>query len=407
MTRDLPTPSPRLDRRCLLLAMMCSLGAHAHETAPEDGHALRPILTAGVRYLDAEAAWPAARLPGVLESGNLAAWETGLAEDYADIGLQADWRQWRALVKGSWHGPDGGNDFAVEQAWLRGHFEPAEGMKLAVRGGRMLVPFGRLNQEHAHNQDFGVQPLIFRAVTGEGWRDDGLEARWTGGTGWFAGGGVYAGDSFPGANASGPGAWMVNAGWERDTTMLMLSIARLEADGRPTRSARVIGHSHGQAVCHAPVANEVCLEGESLLGSVAVAWSSGQWPVAVAGEAWAKRETGDLFSPGGNTDYVGTLEGGWLTATWRFHPGWQALLRGEGMTASHDLNGPGAALVATDAGLGNADHALSRLGAGLTWQPDAVQRISLELHREDTGNADNRVLLARYQVDLGALLGKH
>jgi hypothetical protein len=77
------------------------------------------------------------------------------------------------------------------------------------------------------------------------------------------------------------------------------------------------------------------------------------------------------------------------------------------MTASHDLNGPGAALVATDAGLGNADHALSRLGAGLTWQPDAVQRINLELHREDTGNADNRVLLARYQVDLGALLGKH
>lgn len=406
MTRYLPTPLLRLDWLCLLLAMG-SLTAQAHETAPDAGHTLTPILTVGARYLDSDLPWPGARLPGVLESGSQAAWKQGLAEDYADIGVQADWRQWRAMLKGSWHGPDGGNDFSIEQAWVQRSVAAGEDRELAVRAGRSQVPFGLLNREHAHNHDFGIAPLVYRAAIGDGWRDDGLNARLDWESGWFAGGGLYAGDSFPGASASGPGAALLQGGWEQDDAKLMVSFARLEADGRPTKSTSLIGHSHGQSVCHAPVANEVCLEGRSELVSLAGVWTSRQWPVSLDGEAWIKRETGDLFSTNGNAEYKGTVEGGWVTAHWTFCTGWQAMLRGEGMTASHRLNGPGSALVANEAGLGNADNTLTRVGLGLNWRPDSIQRISLEVHQEDTGAAKaNLIFLTRYQVDLGGWLSK-
>ena len=66
------------------------------------------------------------------------------------------------------------NTTEVEEAF----FETLNlGHGATLRGGRFLSPVGYLNSVHAHAWDFADQPLVYRALLGNQYKDDGVQLR--------------------------------------------------------------------------------------------------------------------------------------------------------------------------------------------------------------------------------------
>ncbi|MFM7847168.1 MAG: hypothetical protein ACKO8N_01120 [Rubrivivax sp.] len=64
----------------------------------------------------------------------------------------------------------------VEEAWLETTRLPGG---LQMRAGRFASQIGYLNQQHPHADDFVERPLLYRALFGGHWNDDGLRLNWT------------------------------------------------------------------------------------------------------------------------------------------------------------------------------------------------------------------------------------
>lgn len=384
---------------CYALCLVPVL-AHGHEISSNDK--FTPILTIGGRYLHSDADYPVARLPNALESGAQAAYKQGNAFDYADIGLQAQWtNDLKTLVKGSYHGQDLGNEFSIEQAWLQYDYDVDMNHMLSARVGRQHVALGRQNLAHSHNWTMGVEPLVMRASVADGWRDDGLDISWQHENGWYAGAGIYKGESFPSNQASGLNAVSTRLGWQQDDNYIEGSVAHFNVSGRGTAQQTALTHSHSQASCEQATANIVCFEGKSQVAVLAAQWRLPHYKITLNGEAWLKQEQGDLFSTTSQVDYTGLITGGWLMADYQFSPQLHSYLRLENLQGEHDLVGANAALVANEAGISNSDERLYRTGLGMVFAADKGIRLSVEAHQENNANKSNNTLfLLRYQMDL-------
>ena len=64
----------------------------------------------------------------------------------------------------------------LEEAWLETTSLP---LGLQVRGGRFASQVGYQNAQHTHADDFVERPLLYRALLGGHWSDDGLRLNWT------------------------------------------------------------------------------------------------------------------------------------------------------------------------------------------------------------------------------------
>ncbi len=71
---------------------------------------------------------------------------------------------------------DGKLEKAVEEAWLETTSLP---LGLQLRGGRFASQVGYQNAQHSHADDFVERPLLYRALLGGHWSDDGLRLNWT------------------------------------------------------------------------------------------------------------------------------------------------------------------------------------------------------------------------------------
>src|SRR3989344_9046013 len=93
------------------------------------------------------------------------------------------------------------NKTEIEEAY----FETlALGNGFAVRGGRFLSSIGYLNPVHAHAWDFADQPLVYRALLGNQYKDDGAQLRWVAPTDLFMefGAEAFRGGNFPAGGAA-------------------------------------------------------------------------------------------------------------------------------------------------------------------------------------------------------------
>lgn len=84
-------------------------------------------------------------------------------------GLVDDW--FRAQATTALHAHDGAMEVELEEAWIETLALPAG---FTLRAGRFLSQIGYLNSQHLHADDFVDRPLLYRALLGGHYFDDGL-----------------------------------------------------------------------------------------------------------------------------------------------------------------------------------------------------------------------------------------
>mgnify|MGYP001290375722 CR=1 FL=1 len=93
----------------------------------------------------------------------------------------------------------------IEEAWFQ---TTALGHGLSVKGGRFRSGLGYQNEKHPHAWDFADNALMYRALFGEAFNQDGVQLKWVAPTDLYLALGAEAGwgDAFPGTNRNRNGA---------------------------------------------------------------------------------------------------------------------------------------------------------------------------------------------------------
>lgn len=91
-------------------------------------------------------------------------------------------RHLRAQLSAALATHDGELERGLEEAWIETRTLPAG---LQVRAGRFASQVGYLNAQHLHADDYTERPLLYRALLGGHWTDDGVRLNWTAPTPFF------------------------------------------------------------------------------------------------------------------------------------------------------------------------------------------------------------------------------
>jgi hypothetical protein len=93
----------------------------------------------------------------------------------------------------------------IEEAWFQ---TTSLGNGLSLKGGRFLSGLGYQNEQHPHAWDFADNSLMYRALFGEAYGNDGVQLKWVAPTELFIELGAEAGRgaNFPGTDRNTNGA---------------------------------------------------------------------------------------------------------------------------------------------------------------------------------------------------------
>lgn len=410
-TPVLPTPKMSLIK-FFTLSLLSISAAYAHddvsplpnallatdaETPLVETHKLELFAGLGLQSLHGAKAYPASRLPGVLEAGSARSDARGDGLDFAEVGARAQFLpNLLGQLNFARHGGKGGtND--VDQAWLNFNASAAT-HDYSARLGRQLVPLGFLNLQHAHTRDFGIAPLTMRAMVNDGWRADGARVDAELGAGFAAGVGAWLNQGFPGTVSNRPDTHSARLAWSNPQLKLEAGYAHTAINQRALSTIGLSGHTHSVPTCTAASATLVCLQGAANIWTLAGRWQASADSVWVGGEYWNKRETGVLRTHFGAPAYQGSMNGGWLEIGYPILPNLQVRARSEKLVAKHQLIGANAALVANQAGIMNAVQPLTTGALALNWQPYPEHHLSAEWVQENMGSNMLTVYLLRYQM---------
>ena len=91
------------------------------------------------------------------------------------------------------------DEVEIEEAWVQ---TTSLGQGVSVKGGRFRSGLGYQNEKHPHAWDFADNSLMYRALFGEGYGNDGLQLKWVAPTELFVELGAEAGRgaAFPGTD---------------------------------------------------------------------------------------------------------------------------------------------------------------------------------------------------------------
>ncbi len=352
----------------------------------------------GVQSLHGAKAYPAARLPGVLEAGSALSDQRGDGLDYAEIGARAQFLpNLLGQINFARHGGKGGtND--VDQAWLNFNASVAA-HDYSSRVGRQLVPLGFLNLKHSHTRDFGIAPLTLRAMINDSWRADGLRLDTDLGAGFAAGVGAWMQQGFPGTVSNHPDMHSARLAWSNPQLKVEAGYVHTAIQQRALSTVGLAGHTHTVPTCTVASATLVCLQGAANVWTLAGRWQADADSVWLGAEYWRKSESGVLSSNFGKPSYQGDTNGGWLEIGYPILPNLQVLARSEKLVAKHQLVGINAMLVANQAGIINATQPLSSQAVAVRWQPYAEHHLSAEWTQQDVAGTRLSAYLLRYQMD--------
>ena len=287
------------------------------------------------------------------------------------------------------------DEIEVEEAFVE---TLALGHGATLRAGRFYSGIGYLNAVHAHAWDFVDQPLVYRALFGNQYRDDGVQLRWLAPTDVYLelGAELLRGDNFPagGATHAGRGTKtaFVRIGGDVGTAHAWrLGLSGLNADA----DARETGDD----------ATPDLFTGKSRARGIDVVW---KW--APNGNAsatnlklqaeWFRRTERGTFDPassGSPLAYDGAQRGWYAQAIYQFMPRWRVGVRQDRLQA----DAVGAALVGT--ALDRQGHDPRRASAMLDFANSEFSRVRLQYNRDESraGGADNQWYL-QYVMSLGA-----
>lgn len=400
-------PHKAIDRlQHLLLGAAALLGmaigsAQAHELGAKalpETTGLRLGGALALSQAQADEAWPALKLPGILSNGETPVDRRGGALEHAtlDAGLRLG-QHFGAVLAVGWHDSDPAH---VEAAWLQGEWAAGQD-QLLLGLGRNRLPMGRLLEGGGHFDRFATMPLAKRAVLGGDWIDDGISLRWQRShEGFFEALetldlGVWRARSFPGG-AAGSVAPAAHARlvWGDLSLDGFAALLRPEMRGAHVQDSRA-AHTHAQPDCSGSLSGIFCFDGRSEVLSGSLAWllpTQADLRLELAG--LLRRDRGQLYSINGASDYRGTTGGGWLDLIWQVTPKAGLALRGETLRGVQTLEGSSALLLARDAGLLGSTR-IWRAAATASYAPWPALRLSAEAGSDRQGSRSNTFTLLR------------
>ncbi|MFM2059581.1 MAG: hypothetical protein RLY71_3966 [Pseudomonadota bacterium] len=403
----MPTRSPRRRESARhglalvagLVSALFGSGAAAHDLTSDplpDSPGWRVGAAAAVSWAHSQHTWPAPRWPGFPGSGQTPSSREGASLEHATLDAAATiGDRYGAYLAFGQHGSDQPH---TEAARVEGRWR-LDLDTLAVQLGRDRVPMGSALTSAGHLDRYAQPPLIKRIALNDDWIDDGLNLRWQRGR---AEGlqsvdlGLWTARTYPGGSAGRPSpAAHLQAGWG-DVSLDLFGAALSPRDRGMPGASLSAGHTHNQPDCRTSLVGVVCFDGQTRLLGASLSWDPHDWlPVTLTLAGLLQRDSGALRSlQGGTADYRGTTSGGWLDVVWQIDARWSLGVRAERVSASHDVTGPGASLIVTDAGL-SPNQPLQRLTGGLTWQPAAGWQLSAEAGSERGTLPGNRWMALR------------
>jgi hypothetical protein len=290
----------------------------------------------------------------------------------------------------------GGNEIEAEEAFVRTSALP-DGFTAKL--GRFFSGFGYLNEVHAHAWDFVDQPLVYQALFGGQFKQNGVQVKWLVPSDLFIELGAEAGngDGYPSTRRARNGlngaTLFAHVGGDvGDYTSWRAGLAWLDqyAENR----------EGGIVVDEIPLFDAFTGDSRTVVVDGVVKWApSPRRQLKVQAEYMHRRESGDVADGAGvllADDYRSTVSGWYLQSVYQFAPRWRVGARYD----SVDAGAPHYTL-APDGLLSSAPERLSLM---LDWNPSEFSRLRAQYDFDDArddGDSD-RVLRLQYIYGIGA-----
>jgi len=287
------------------------------------------------------------------------------------------------------------NETEIEEAFFETF---ALGGGFTVRGGRFLSGIGYLNPVHAHAWDFADQPLVYRAMLGNQYKDDGVQARWVAPTDVFLelGAEIFRGDNFPagGAANSGKGTHTVFIRIGGDvgaSHAWRLGLSQLDADAR--------NRATGDATTLHLFTGSSTQNGVDFIWKWAPNGNPKQTNFKFQTEYFTRDEDGTLdpASSGTPLSYNGKQKGWYTQAVYQFMPRWRVGLRYDQLKA----NAVDAALAGTV--LDKQGHDPKRTSVMTDFSNSEFSRLRFQVNKDESRvNQKDTQWYLQYIMSLGA-----
>jgi hypothetical protein len=223
-------------------------------------------------------------------------------------------------------------EIGVEEAYFRTLALPSG---LSLKGGRFFSGVGYLNEIHAHAWDFADAPLVYQAMFGGQFAQDGVQLKWLAPTDLFMEFGAELGNggAFPGTRLERNGfngeTLFAHVGGDLGESISWrtgLSWQELRAENRSYEDLDSLGD---------PVTNAFSGRSRTWIADATLKWTPLGDPdrrqLKLQGEYMHRSEDGSLaFDATGaasSGDYRSTQSGWYLQGVYQFLPRWRAGLR--------------------------------------------------------------------------------
>jgi hypothetical protein len=338
-------------------------------------------------------------MPGFLLGSESDFLPSGLSLNETELALESNiddyFHGWATVSLGS------DDTVAVENAYIDTLTLP---YGFSGRIGRFFSEIGYLNHVHAHAWDFADQPLIYRAMLDNQYRDDGGQLRWIAPTDIFleVGGELLRGGQFPGGGDHRSGipakTVFVHVGDDiNDSSSYRagLSYLRINEGNRETGDSTQTTFSGSSGLAAADFVYKWSPHGNPTVHNA-----------VIQGEYFWRRESGNLvYDPGATniaSDYSGHQSGFYVQGVYQFMPHWRAGLRYDWIETSNRLSNPA---TGTDlATLADDSHHPQRETVMVDWSHSEFSRMRLQYNRDQSrpgAATDNQVFL-QYIFALGS-----
>ncbi len=272
---------------------------------------------------------------------------------------------------------------------------------LSIKMGRFFSSLGYLNEQHAHTWDFADAPLVYRALFGDQYRDDGVQISYIAPTDLFVqvGTELFSGSSFPASGShNGVGSWTV--------------FARIGGDINSENSWQ-IGLSHWKASNIEDRESEnlndstTIFNGDSEINAINLVY---KWTpntrtdnLKLQFEYFDRDEDGDIalddFLSGDTSSYHGDQKGWYAQAIYQMNKQWRTGLRYDHLS-SHTKGSN--YLVLENAGLESHGYKPERYSAMLEWLPSEFSSIRLQYNNDQSYKDSDNQLFLQYTFSMGS-----
>ena len=353
-------------------------------------------------------------LPGFQLGGEAGLAAEGLTLDETELMISASVDQlFFGQTTIALHDDGDETEIEVEEAYIDALAMPAG---TGLRFGRFYSDVGYLNRVHTHAWDFRDAPLVYRAMLGKQYADDGLQFSWLAPTDLYfrVGGETLRGDHFPAGEATdtlgnSQSLYIKFGGDVGSSHSWQAGLSQLWVDAVDRDSS---GHAHGGGES----AND-SFSGDSdlLIADFVWKWAPHGNPtyrnLIFQTELFYRDEDGrDEFSEEGDTavlDYDGTQKGLYAQLVYQFRPQWRIGARYDWLSADNDLRVIDAGGLDPDEVLEesalNADgHDPYRWSLMADWSPSEFSRLRLQFNHDKSGTSVDNQWMLQYIMSLGS-----